>query len=188
MNAWLMDRLRQKLSDLPRPAKVAVMVAGDVVLVPVALWLAFALKYDSLNYGFERDPWMYAGAIVASIAIFAWLQLYRAVVRYIGPKAIAAIIAGSVGSALVVYMLGRTLAWSEVPASVAVIYAMLALFWIAGSRFSARRVLLPGRPVGELVVIYGAGDAGVRLLRSLGSGSGSRRQPSSTTRRCFRAE
>ena len=167
-----MDRLRRKLSDLPRSGKRMLMIAADAVLVPIALWLAFALKYDSVANGLERNPWLYVGAIAASILIFAWLRLYRAVVRYIGPSTVIAVIVGSIGSAMVVYALGQTIAWHPVPASVTVIYALVALTWIAGSRFLARWILLPFRPLGELVVIYGAGEAGVRLARSLAPDSG----------------
>jgi len=144
-----------------------IMITADAVLVPLALWLAFVLKYDSLTHGLERNALLYAGAVTASILIFFKLHLYRAVVRYIGPGAVVAVIAGSVGSAMVVYVLGQMIAWRPVPASVAVIYALLALTWIAGSRFLARRLLLPAGTVGERVVIYGAGEAGVRLARSL---------------------
>ena len=162
-----MDRFRRKLADLPRASKRALMMTADAVLVPVALWLAFLLKYDSPTNGLERNPWLYVGAVAASILIFAGLDLYRAVVRYIGARAFFAVVAGSVASATVVYVLGQTMTWRPVPASVAVIYALVALTWVGGSRFLARRLLLPTHTIGERVVIYGAGEAGVRLARSL---------------------
>jgi len=167
-----MERLRNGLSDLPRAGKYLMMMWADAVLVPVALWFAFALKYDSLTEGLERYPWLYVGATLASLAIFAALRLYRSVVRYIGFREIAAIIAGSVGSATVVWVLGQTVAWRPVPASVVVIYALVALAWVGGSRLLVRRILVPGRGYGESVVIYGAGEAGVRLARALTPDSG----------------
>jgi len=167
-----MERMKITLAAMPRAQKRALMVAADAVLIPTALWLAFALKYDSLRHGLDQNPLLYVGAVVASIAIFAALQLYRAVVRYIGPQAVIAVFAGSIGSAVVVYLLGRAVAWQPVPVSVVVVYALIALTWIGGSRFIARWLLLPFRSGGEAVVIYGAGDSGVRLARSLGPSSG----------------
>jgi FlaA1/EpsC-like NDP-sugar epimerase len=167
-----MERLKRKLATLPRVRKQALMVAADAILIPSALWLAFALKYDSLLHGLERNVWLYVGATVASVLIFTWLGLYRTVVRYMGLQAVMALVAGSVGSAVVVYLLGQFVAWRPVAVSVAAIYTLIALTWIGGSRFLARRLLLPSHVRGESVVIYGAGDSGVRLLRTLGPGCG----------------
>jgi FlaA1/EpsC-like NDP-sugar epimerase len=166
------ERLKRRLAALPRAHKRALMVLADVVLIPTALWLAFALKYDSFQHGFGRNPWLYVGAVVASVAIFSALDLYRTVVRYVGSQAVLTVLVGSVGSAMVVYVLGQTVAWRPVPASVCAVYALIALTWIGGSRFVARWVLLPFRSGGESVLVYGAGDAGVRLARALGPASG----------------
>ena len=167
-----MERIRRELASLPRSRKRAIMIAADALIVPAALWLSFALKYDSLSEGFGRYPWLYVGAAVASVLIFAALGLYRTVVRYMGPTAAVAVAAGSLGSALVVYVLGMTVAWRPVPLSVTIIYALIALTWVGASRFVARWILLPFRPRGEVVAIYGAGDSGVRLFRSLGPDCG----------------
>ena len=167
-----MERLRCRLSGLPRSGKYLVMMGADAVLVPAALWLAFALKYDSVTSGLDCSPWLYAGAVVTSLLIFAALRLYRSVVRYIGLREIAALVAGSVGSATVVWALGRGLDGSSVPASVSVIHALVALAWVGGSRLLARRLLVPGRGYCERVVVYGAGEAGVRLARALTPDSG----------------
>jgi FlaA1/EpsC-like NDP-sugar epimerase len=167
-----MERLRCRLSGLPRSGKYLVMMAADAMLAPLALWLAFTLKYDSLSHGLARNPGLYAGAAVASVAIFVSLRLYRSVVRYIGLREIAALVAGSVGSASVVWALGRVTGWGPVPVSVAVIYALVSLAWVSGNRLLARRVLVPGRGYGERVVVYGAGEAGVRLARALTPDSG----------------
>ena len=167
-----MERLRCRLSGLPRSGKYLVMMGADAVLLPVALWLAIALKYDSLALGLQFEPALYLAAAIASVAIFAALRLYRSVVRYIGLREIAALIAGSVGAAAVVWLLGQALDARPVPASVAIIFALVALAWVGGSRLLARRLLVPRRGFGERVVIYGAGEAGVRLARALTPDSG----------------
>jgi FlaA1/EpsC-like NDP-sugar epimerase len=146
------------------------MVIGDVVSIAGALWLAFALKYDSISHGFDRNPWLYFGTIIASVLVFWALGLYRSVVRYIGGKVMVSVVAGAVVSAVVLYGLGQTVAWRPVPPSLAAIYALIALTWVASSRFFARWILLQRSSVVESVAIYGAGEAGVRLLRALRGG------------------
>jgi FlaA1/EpsC-like NDP-sugar epimerase len=167
-----MDHLRRRIADLSRPSKRLVMLLADAGIVPAALWIAFALKYDSLAHGLGRSAWLYVGAVIASLAIFAALGLYRSVVRYIGPGAILVVVAGAAASATVVYALGQLPALRPVPASVALIYALVALTWVGGSRVLARWLLVSTRTRGERVVIYGAGEAGVQLARSIGPASG----------------
>ena len=159
--------MQSRIRALPRSTKRLVMMAADAVSVTAALWLAFALKYDSLLHGFDHASWLYAGVAAASIFIFWALGLYRSVIRYIGPKSLVAIVGGAAGSAASLYMLGQTFVPPSVPASVAAIYACLALTWVGGSRVLARWLLVPHCTAGEPVAIYGAGEAGVQLARAL---------------------
>jgi FlaA1/EpsC-like NDP-sugar epimerase len=152
---------------LPRPIKQAVMVVFDVIGLPLALLLAFAIKSDSLTFGFGRNPLLYLGVIAASIPVFALLGLYRSVVRYIGPRATTAILSGVTMSAVALLLMSRTVAWQPIPVTLVAIYWLLALFWVGGTRYLARWMLAPTHPHGEPVIIYGAGEAGARLAVAL---------------------
>ncbi|MGE0030073.1 MAG: polysaccharide biosynthesis protein [Steroidobacteraceae bacterium] len=163
------SRLAKSVLGWPRPAKRLLMFASDLIGVPVALWAAFALKYDSLSDGFEHDPTFYIGVAAASTSIFAAIGLYRAVVRYIGGRVLVSIATGVFGSALVLWLLGKTIALQAVPFSVVVIFTLLALVWIAGTRLVARWLLTPVEKNGIRVVIYGAGDAGAQLSMAISS-------------------
>ena len=132
-----------------------------------ALWLAFVLKSDSFVQALDQTPWFYAGVLLASIPVFAVLGLYRSVVRYIGPQALLAIGSGVTASAAALAVIAATSAAESLPASTVVIYWLLALVWVAGSRYVARWLLAPLPRRGEPVVIYGAGEAGARLVASL---------------------
>jgi FlaA1/EpsC-like NDP-sugar epimerase len=167
-------RLDEILVGLPRRAKQAVMVACDVIGLPLALFTAFALKADVLLAGLGRSPWLYVGVAAASVPIFQWLGLYRSVVRYIGPRAVLAILGGVTASALTLTLMGLTLEARPVPTTVAVIFWLLAFLWVAGTRFLVRWVLVPSRPRGEPVLIYGAGQAGASLAVALRADSGLR--------------
>src|SRR5262245_9278018 len=115
---------------LPRPIKRSIMVAADTFSVTVALWLAFALKYDSLTHGLERNPWLYVGTTVASLLLFWFFGLYRSIVRYIGPRAMVAVLGGVVGSSGMLWVLGQTIAWRPITPSLITIYATIALVWV----------------------------------------------------------
>ncbi len=47
------NRLVSQMLGWPRPTKRLLMVVADLVVVPAALWMAFALKFDSLSAGFD---------------------------------------------------------------------------------------------------------------------------------------
>jgi FlaA1/EpsC-like NDP-sugar epimerase len=161
-----------RVRALSRPTKRGVMLAADSISILLALWLAFALKFDSFESGLERSPWLYAGTTVASLVLFWVFGLYRSIVRYIGPRAMTAVVGGVAGSAALLYLLDRTVAENSVPFSVTIIYALIALTWVASSRYLARWLLLQPNATGENVAIYGAGEAGVRLARALNVGKG----------------
>ena len=166
----LRNRLVAFMLGWPRPAKRLVMVLADLVVVPGALWFAFALKFDSLHEGFERNPFLYVGVAAASLLIFLGSGLYRAVVRFIGMRVLLSVLAGVTGSAMLLWILGQTIVGRPVPLSVVGIYWLLALVWVAATRFIARWLLTPLEIDGTRVVIYGAGDAGAQLAMALASG------------------
>jgi FlaA1/EpsC-like NDP-sugar epimerase len=168
--AFRRDRLADSMLGWPRPAKRVLMVTADLIVVPAALWAAFALKFDSLAVGFERSPYFYVAVAASSLLIFAASGLYRAVVRYIGMRVLTSILAGVTSSAIVLWAIGATPAVPTVPVSVVAIFWLLALVWVGATRIIARWALTPHRADETRVVIYGAGDAGVQLSMALTSG------------------
>ena len=164
------NRLVTFLLGWPRPAKRLFMLFADLLVVPAALWAAFALKYDSLAEGFSRNPWFYVGVTAASTAIFAASGLYRAIVRFIGIRALVSVLSGTTASALMLWILAGTIALGPVPLSVVVIFWLLALVWVAATRLFARWLLTPIEADGTRVIIYGAGDAGAELAMAMASG------------------
>ncbi len=157
---------------LSRPLKRAVMLAADAVSIPTALWLAYVIKFDSLPDGLESSLWLYVAATAVSLVLFWAFGLYRSVVRYIGPQAMVAVVAGVVGSAIAVYSIGQTVTQYPIGLSTTAIYSLIALVWVGSSRYVARWMLLQSNSSNESVAVYGAGEAGVRLARALNVGKG----------------
>jgi FlaA1/EpsC-like NDP-sugar epimerase len=155
---------------LPRKAKRLVMVLADAIAIPTALWAALALKFDSLSPALDRTFAYFLVALVSALFFFSALGLYRAVIRFVGPKAMLTVFAGVSLSVLVLALFDRFVAQHQIPLSAFGIYWALALLYVGGSRFGARYLFQysggRGKPVAR-VAIYGAGDMGARACSVL---------------------
>jgi FlaA1/EpsC-like NDP-sugar epimerase len=150
---------------LPRQQKRLIMVVADAIAIPVALWAALILKFDRIDPFLERTAAYFLVALSASLVIFSMLGLYRAVIRFMGPRSMLTVVAGVTLSVGVVIVFDRFLAKPEVPLSAFAIFWALALLYAIGSRFFVRYLFsrtLNGKSAAR-VAIYGAGDAGARL-------------------------
>ena len=155
---------------LPRETKRLIMVAADAVAIPTALWAALALKFDNLDPFLERTVAYYLVAVVSALFFFALFGLYRAIIRFMGPKAMVTVIAGVSLSVLVLAAFDRFVASHQIPLSAFAIYWALALPWVGGSRFVVRYLFLRRsgmRGTAARVAIYGAGNAGARVCSAL---------------------
>jgi FlaA1/EpsC-like NDP-sugar epimerase len=160
----------QLVTELPRSTKRVVMVVADVVMIPLALYTAITLRLGTFDHDIGDRGWLYLVVVLTSLPVFARLGLYRAVIRYIGGKAVLAVLAGVTLSVALVGLLNFAFPQRMIPISALVIYWALALLYVAGSRFVVRLALQSANGVGERVAIYGAGEAGVRLSVALQSG------------------
>ena len=164
------ERLVAWAVGLPRPAKRAIMLAADGVMIPLALATALWLKNGNAPDGVVASPWLYVAALGVSIPIFIKLGLYRAVVRFLGARASKAIVTGVTGSVLMLVLVNELLLEQPVPLTALAIYWALALLYVGGSRLLARQVLVLRPRESERVAIFGAGEAGARLASSLYAG------------------
>jgi FlaA1/EpsC-like NDP-sugar epimerase len=154
---------------LPRVAKRLIMVTADAIAIPAALWAALCLKFDTLSPSAERTYSYFLVAVASALLFFSVLGLYRAVIRFVGPKAMLTVLSGVSLSVLVLAGFDRFVASHQIPLSAFGIYWALALLYVGGSRFVARYLFLHyvnGKPVAR-VAIYGAGDAGARVCSAL---------------------
>ena len=150
---------------LPRQTKRLIMLGADAVAIPVAFWAALVLKFDRVNPALDRKLDYFIVALVSGLVMFSLLGLYRAVIRFMGPKAMMTIALGVTLSVVVVIGYDRFVANAEIPLSAFAIYWSLALLYASGSRFVVRYLFSRTRSGKSptRVAIYGAGDAGARL-------------------------
>jgi len=155
----------EALLALPRQQKRLIMLLADAVAIPIALWAALILKFDRFDPNLERTAAYFLVAVSASLVIFSMLGLYRAVIRFMGPRSMLTVVAGVSLSVAVVIVFDRFISNAEVPLSAFAIFWSLALLYTVGSRFMVRYLFaatLNGKSAAR-VAIYGAGDAGARL-------------------------
>jgi FlaA1/EpsC-like NDP-sugar epimerase len=151
---------------LPRETKRIIMATADAVAIPTALWAALALKFDRLDPALDRTFAYFLVAVASALFFFSVFGLYRAVIRFMGPKAMVTVIAGVSLSVFVLAAFDRFFASHQIPLSALGIYWALALPYVGGSRFVARYLFLRRsgvRGTAARVAIYGAGNAGARV-------------------------
>lgn len=154
---------------LPRWQKRLLMVGTDVILLPLAVWLAFSLRLGDWQPILHDGIWMLLAAPVVTIPLLVSLGLYRAVIRYISGHALMAVFYGVTLSTLALTVAGVIFDWEGIPRSVYPIYWGVAFLLIGGSRYLVRRYYyaLQRHPAQINVVIYGAGQSGTQLAAAL---------------------
>jgi FlaA1/EpsC-like NDP-sugar epimerase len=148
---------------------MSIAIAADLVTIPILLTLAVALLRASVADALHLPLILYATACVAAIGSFWLMSMYRAVLRFITH---ATFNTGFVGVALAVSLLAAAnflLLDAPIGINCIAIFGALLLLYLLVSRSLVREFLNYHRG-GQRVVIYGAGSAGVQLLRSLREG------------------
>ncbi len=161
----------EKLVELPRNIKQAVVLLVDMCFVAGAMWVAVAYPAGmaSVHLGAVEVACAVL-TLLASAIIFLRLGLYRAVIRFMGQQAIWAIITAASYSTLV---LGAAVFFTraDVPRALPFVYWALVMFSIGGSRLVVRAYYQSKlRSSSKNVLIYGAGESGRQLLTALHHG------------------
>ncbi|MEO1854832.1 nucleoside-diphosphate sugar epimerase/dehydratase [Chromohalobacter sp.] len=148
------------------------MVTADLVVLPLALWSAYALRFAEWWPARYIEPfwWLFLVVPPVGVFIFARLGLYRAVVRFMGPQALWAVVKGALLLALLMWASAFFYRWQTFPRSVPVNFALVTLVYVGGTRLLVRSYyqwLLKHYTQKEPVAIYGAGGAGAQLTLAL---------------------
>jgi FlaA1/EpsC-like NDP-sugar epimerase len=163
------------LLALPRSIKRLMVIAVDIALALVSVWVAFYLRLDQASLPQLQQRYVYLLSPLLAIPIFIRFGLYRAIFRYTGMAALATTAKAVSLYAVLFFSALLFFKWEGVPRSAGLIQPILFLlvvgtsravarFWLAG--WSAKAKHTEGR-----LLIYGAGDAGVQTASALGVGS-----------------
>ncbi|WP_045402514.1 polysaccharide biosynthesis protein [Vibrio campbellii] len=164
-----MQRL-QFIWQLSRTNKRIVSILIDVVLIFIAFHLAILVRSGESNYFTYPSVWgIQAAVTIVTLAIFARLGLYRAVLRFLTFQALFVVTAGAVISATLLAAISFYMS-DPFPRTVPIIYcAFLALF-CGGPRVIVRSLVAQSYSThSKEVLIYGAGSGGRQLAMALRS-------------------
>lgn len=180
--------MRTWLLGLRRRYKRLAQIGVDILLICLALWLAFFVRlgFDGLINPLGERTWLFIAAPMIAIPIFIRTGMYRAVLRYTGTEALVSIAKAVSVSTLLLALL---IYWYDndpelIPRSLVLNYWWISLVLIGGLRvllrhyfigdlFAASQFFIPyltRNTNRERVVIYGAGSAGNQLVSSLRMG------------------
>jgi FlaA1/EpsC-like NDP-sugar epimerase len=175
MDKYSFDQALYNATTMKRIYKRLIMTVADSIALPLALWSGFALR---LSEWWPKDDlaasfWLFVILPFTGVYVFMRLGLYRAVVRFMGTQAILAVVKGVMLLALLLWAAATVLNLSPFPRSVPVIFALVALVYVGGSRLLIRHYyhwLITGHLNKDAVLIYGAGGAGIQLATALTGG------------------
>ncbi|MEP6739534.1 MAG: nucleoside-diphosphate sugar epimerase/dehydratase [Caldimonas sp.] len=168
---WSFVRPAMRLAALSPQTKVAIMIGGDAVFLPLCMFLAVAFRLGSLESAIGMVPWLQVAIALLALPALGIVGLYRTVVRYIDLRVIVASSAALAAVVLSVSALAWALDVVVLPRSALPIFWFVAFAYVVTSRFIARALLRRGmKQVGRhrlRTAIYGAGDAGAQLAQAM---------------------
>ncbi|MDX5297848.1 MAG: polysaccharide biosynthesis protein, partial [Gammaproteobacteria bacterium] len=158
----------QYLLALPRLHKHALTLVADLLLLSLALWLAFSLRFDAVWAPTSlRGFGLLFITVTASVIAFIRLGLYRAIIRYLNARLFAVTCIAVTISTVVLVVTGAVLGM-HIPPAVPILYWALALIFTTGTRIGMRYLVHAGSLRGrQPVIIYGAGPTGRELASAL---------------------
>ena len=163
-----------KIISLPRRSKQLIMMLIDLtVLIPIVL-ASFSLRFGAFYTPENSLVWVILISPIIAIPIFIRFGLYRAVIRYIGLKALWAVFQAVTFYSCVWGLLGYIFTqevFSDVfPRSVIILNWGITLIVIGGFRLGATWVLSNIQDQKAIkVAVFGAGYAGRQLSLALKS-------------------
>ncbi len=172
-----LNKLAVPMLAMPRVAKRLLALAVDASLCVLTVWLAFYLRlgeWVALSGDAVWQPhWAVLISLVFALPIFIVSGLYRAIFRYSGWPAFAAVAKATLIYGLLFAAVFTAIGVPGVPRTVGLIQPMLLVFAVGASRALAR-LWLGGLYQNQLkmaalpkVLIYGAGSAGRQLAAAM---------------------
>jgi len=172
--AQIIDHICHEFVAMHRHAKIAIMVVADFVALPACLFVALILRLGDFTLAGMYSLGAFIVASLITVAALSMSDLYRAVIRFIDQRMLAATGVALALAVLSLYCLLWALDEPQFPRSALAIYWFIAFSYIVASRTGVRNFLRRRNGADEAgadqtVAIYGAGEPGAQLALAMRS-------------------
>lgn len=173
----MLKKAIDSLLSSPRSVKRVITASVDFVAIIFSLWLSFSLRYGEIYLPPQTLWWIFLTAPVLAIPIFIKFGLYRAIIRYLGMRAIWTVVQAALLYTVLFTVVVLISNVQGVPRTVYGIQFLLLLILAGGTRLIARwwiikvqndnAQLSQSNKFVPPVIIYGAGVSGIQLVAAL---------------------
>ena len=165
-----MKDIIRSIASLPRRQKQMILVLMDICVLPLIMWLVYAIRLAKPNVSVMTglDLWyLYVG--VLGILIFAVTGIYSAIVRSFNEDYLLRISIATFAQIVLLYAI-KKMDIAFIPMSIPLMYGFVVFSWMWWSRAVIRYATLRTfvkRQNRKRVAIYGAGLAGQQIAAAL---------------------
>ena len=158
--------LRNYLVGLPRHSKQLLMLltdaAGFYCCVLGVAWVYLIRPLPRLDFFLLAFATMLFAHLVARL-----LGFYSSIIRYLGMGLLLAGAKVAVSSGMFLSAAAWFIGMTATPFRLAVVFAAFCAFYMVGSRYTAQFLLIRRGSRRNKILIYGAGEAGARVLQGI---------------------
>ena len=165
-----MKDIIRSIASLPRRQKQIVLVLMDLCVLPLMMWLAYAIRLARPNVQVMQglDAWyLYVGTF--GILVFALFGIYSAIVRSFNEDYLLRISIGTFVQIVALYAI-KKLDVAFIPMSIPLMYGFMLFSYMWWSRAVIRYATIKTfakKQTRKRVAIYGAGLAGQQIAAAL---------------------
>jgi FlaA1/EpsC-like NDP-sugar epimerase len=170
LNPNVVSQFCAQMVSLHRTAKIALMVAIDLLALPFCFLIAMLLRGGDLRLAMHYGPASYVLVAVVTIAALSMSDLYRAVIRFIDQRLLSVTGLALAVAVLCAYVVLFAINDEMFPRSALAIYWFIVFSYVVTSRIGMRNFLRnhgSRRRPSDTVAIYGAGEAGAQLAQAM---------------------
>ncbi len=158
--------LRISLIQLPRLTKRLIMLGSDIAGVlgcfALCLWLSLIIPVSVGDLAL-----LATATLLVALALARYLGFYHSIVRYLGIGLLTAAARVAVGAAIALALFAWMSGMTTQPGRLAVVYAAYCGLYLVSSRYLAQFFLVRRSLGKSKVIIYGAGEAGARVVQAM---------------------
>ena len=169
----LIIKSKKWVLDLPRLAKILIVLCVDICACVLAVWVAYFLRLGEFVILSDTPILSVTVSVSIAIPIFLVSGLYREVFRHSGWPALVSVVRATSVYGILYASIFSAYGIADIPRTIGIIQPIMLLLFIAISRTIARFWLsdqyqsLLKKSVNSKVLIYGAGASGRQLADAL---------------------